>query len=204
MWEEKRCRTWHGNSNHTCAAIPNTEWVGGTDLAAVVQSSVLQCWWHQHERCSTKASCEASGECNDWWAEGGACIVPHEIVDGGRRASCEHPYEWAESNGCVVAVDTGSGGTTRIGEAECTTQNYPNSKWISGRSRTSSQCLSTGETCKNSYNRWETYPLFPDQAKCEDRCQHKWESKSTWRQGTWSAAKARSLRWVQQRVDCFP
>ncbi len=184
-----------GNTNVTCAAIAglNTEWVGGTDLAAVVQSSVLQCWWHQHERCSTKASCEASGECNDWWADGGACIVPHRIVDGGRRAECPYPeYQWADANGCVVADSNG----IRIAEAECTTQNYPNSVWMAGRARTSSQCLGTGEICKNSYNRWETFPLFPDKAKCQDRCEHKWESKSTWRQGTWSAAKARNLRWV--------
>jgi hypothetical protein len=191
--EANVCKGEASGCNLMSARVPGGSytWRGDTGLASTVKAKLLRCEFNEWEPCSTKQTCEAAGECSDWWAEGGVCVVPHQANEWGHREDCgQRPgnnagfsYEWADKVGCIVTKKQGDS-VVRVGENECLPSSYSGARWLM-RAKNSSQCLGHGEVCHSQYNDWDLYGGM-NKTTC-DKCDNVYsptsrcESTSRWR-----------------------
>lgn len=204
-WSEPGCQ-WDGSSctgtPRACDQKANSAWVhGGATAGSQIRSSLLRCNWRRWEPCSTQATCEESGECEDWYLGDGACIVPFQSNEHGYRKGCEEitvggaTYMYADNAGCIARKMDG-GSTVRVPEAECA---GVGGTWRE-RANKRAVCEGHGSVCHNPFSDWDIYGGFgpADQTKCTDTCGHAWNFVSKWRAGVWGAANEMPLQWVQR------
>jgi hypothetical protein len=87
---ERGCQ-WDGSA---CSGTPKacdqqsgtTEWIPGAanvGKGSTITKALLMCRFDNWARCSTQNTCTSAGECEDWYMDGGACVVPHIGDDNG-------------------------------------------------------------------------------------------------------------------------
>jgi hypothetical protein len=203
-WYNGQC----GGDDKGCNQYPNSKWVIGdaedAEATAPFRSGLLKCNWRFEAECKDRASCEATGECNDWFlghGDEGACVVPHTADMWGHKKPCEdrkNPKDKAnyrsiwenERMGCVATKKANDGNTVRVPKEECEEVDvagervYPDGVWKI-RAETQAECETLGEGCVSKWSDWDFFGGIKEQDKCENVCDHVWNGVGEWRTGNW-------------------
>mmetsp|Transcript_32526 Transcript_32526/g.79354 ORF Transcript_32526/g.79354 Transcript_32526/m.79354 type:complete len:2453 (-) Transcript_32526:242-7600(-) len=202
-WDGRNC----SGTTKACDAMPgNNEWVGPSGLAGAAVSNSLNCRWKIWARCPDQTSCESAGECSDWWAEGGACVVPREKDEYGYARECwevakddisgHEGYEWAAGGASCIVRKLKDGMTVRVEKHECSNLTYPGARWAE-RAQTQAECDAHGSVCRDTYDEWDIRGGM-NKSVCEDKCNLQMSKTSHFRTGKWEPAQESPLHWVER------